>query len=150
MAVVQEILEALDSKVSTILPDYKKSKFNYFLDRNNRLSSKKIYAIRPDTGKSTVGTTLSATFDQNFEVILSDIYQDKNDSDADLTAKIISLHSDVEKLYLELYQRRLDLPSAMVLVVQLVDLSSPELDTDNNTVNIVGTFSIKYRSQLGV
>ena len=150
MAIVAEILEAMDAKVSSLLPDYKKSKFNYFIDRNNRVTSKKVYAIRPDTGKTTIGTTLSATFDQNFEVVLSDIYLDKNDTDKDLGDKILALHGDLEVLYLELYQRRLDLPSAKVLVVSLVDLSAPELDTDNSTVSLTATFAVKYRSQIGV
>ena len=148
MAIVADILNALDLQVINTLPTYKKSKFNYFLEKNNRVTSKKIYAIRPDTGKSTVGTTLSATFDQNFEVILSDIYLDKNDSDLDLSNKILTLHGDVELLYLELYLKRLNLSSAQVLVVQLVDISSPDLDIDNSTVSITATFSIKYRSQI--
>ncbi len=150
MAIVSEILTAMDAKIVATIPTYTKSKFNYFLEKNNRLTSRKIYALRPNTGKSVVGTTLSATFDQDFEVVLSDIYIDKNDSDKDLGERIISLHTDVETLYLELFQKRLNLTSAQVLLVSLVDLSNPEIDTDNSTVSITATFSIKYRSQITI
>jgi hypothetical protein len=148
MAIVSEILTAIDSKVSSILPNYKKAKFNYILEANNRVGSKKIYAIRPSSGRSVIGVTMTATFDHDFEVILSDIYQVKNDSDADLGDRITQLHSDLELLYRDLYQKRLNLTSAQVLLVQLVDLSVPEIDNDNDSVSITATFTVKYRSNL--
>lgn len=148
MAIVQDILVALETKVSSLLPTYKKSKFTYSIESNNRISAKKIYAIRTSSGSSVTGVTLSATFDQGFEVILSDIYQPKNDNDIDLVDKITQLHTDVETLYRDLYQRRLDLTSAQVLLVQLVDISVPEIDNDNDSVNITATFTVKYRSNL--
>jgi hypothetical protein len=148
MAIVSDILGALDAEVTSLLPAYKKSKFTYFIEKNNRVTSKKIYTIRPDSGKSAVGTTLSATFDQNFDVILSDIFQDKNDSDKDLADKILALHTDVETLYIQLFQKRLGLTSAQVLLVSLVDISAPEVDVDNSTVSLTATFGVKYRSQI--
>lgn len=148
MAIVQDILVALETKVSSLLPSYKKSKFTYSIESNNRISAKKIYAIRTSSGSSVTGVTLSATFDQGFEVILSDIYQPKNDNDIDLVDKITQLHTDIETLYRDLYQRRLDLTSAQVLLVQLVDISVPEIDNDNDSVNITATFTVKYRSNL--
>ena len=148
MAIVQDILTALDTKVSSLLPTYKKAKFTFDLAQNNRVSAKKIYGIRVDSGKSVTGITMSATFDQDFQVILSDIYQPKNDTDNNIADIINQLHSDTEIIYRDLYQKRLDLTSAQVLLVQLVDLSPPEIDTDNNSVSLIATFTVKYRSNL--
>lgn len=146
--IVRDILGALDSKVSEILPTYNKSVYVYDLDKNNRKAMKKIYAIRTQAGTSTSGVLQSVTMSQDFEVILSDIYQPKGDNDRDIETKILSIHDDIEKLYKEIYQKRLDLSSAQVLLVELVDITAPEIDIDNNYVSIGLTFKVKYRTPI--
>jgi hypothetical protein len=146
--IVQDILTALEAKVASLLPTYKKSPFNYELEKNNRKGAKKIYAIRVEAGASSTGVLQSVTIDQNFEVILSDIYQPKNDNDKDLESKILSIHTDIETIYKDVYQKRLDLTSAKVLLVEVVDLSKPEIDLDNSSISIIATFKIRYRTQI--
>lgn len=146
--IVEDILNALESKINSLLPTYKKSHFSYELEKNNRKSAKKIYAIRVIGGISTNGVLQSITVDQGFEVILSDIFQPKNDNDKDMESKILSINGDIEILYKDIYQKRLDLTSAKVLLVEIVEISKPEIDTDNCSVSINATFKIRYRTQI--
>jgi hypothetical protein len=143
--IVQEIVDAIEINIQSLLPTYKKASFVYDLSLNNRKQSKKIYAITPQSASNVSGSTLTVTLDHSFDVTLSDAYSPKNDSDINLQDKILEIHNDIESLYKELFQRRLGL--AKVLVVQVVDISSPEIDNDNNTVAITASFSIKYRKE---
>lgn len=148
MAVVNEILDALESKVNALFPTYVKAKFAYQIEKNNRKTSEKIYTIKPLSGSSTEGVTLSATFSQDFEVLFSDIYQPKNGNDDNITDKIIVLNGMIQDLNKEVFQKRLDLTSAKVLLVQLVGISEPLVDLENNTIAMSATFTINYRFQL--
>jgi hypothetical protein len=143
--IVQEIVDAIEINIQSLLPTYKKASFVYDLSLNNRKQSKKIYAITPQSASNVSGSTLAITLDHSFDVTLSDAYSPKNDSDINLQDKILEIHNDIESLYKELFQRRLGL--AKVLVVQVVDISSPEIDNDNNTVALTASFSIKYRKE---
>lgn len=143
--IVQEIVDAIEINIQALLPTYKKASFVYDLGLNNRKQSKKIYAITPQSASNVSGSTLTVTLDQTFDVTLSDTYSPKNDSDISLQDKVLEIHSDIETIYKELFQRRLGL--AKVLVVQVVDISSPEVDNDNNTVAITASFSVKYRKE---
>lgn len=148
MAVVNEILDALEDQVNTLFPTYSKAKFAYQIEKNNRKSSEKIYTIKPLSGSSVEGVTLSATFAQDFEVLFSDIYQPKNGNDDNITDKILVLNGMIQDLNKEVYQKRLSLTSAKVLLVQLVGISEPLIDLENNTISISATFTINYRFQL--
>jgi hypothetical protein len=143
--IVQEIVDAIEINIQALLPTYKKASFVYDLSLNNRKQSKKVYAITPQSASNVSGSTLTVTLDQTFDVTLSDTYSPKNDSDINLQDKVLEIHSDIETVYKELFQRRLGL--AKVLVVQVVDISSPEIDNDNNTVSLTASFSVKYRKE---
>lgn len=145
--IVDDIVNAIEGEITTLLPSYKKAAFVYDLARNNRKQSKKIYAIVPDSATSVTGTVQAITLDHNFNVTLSDIYKPSGDTDTDLQDKVLAIHTDIETLYKELFQRRLGLPSVRVLVVQIVDIAAPEVDQDNNFVSITATFNIKYRKE---
>ena len=61
---------------------------------------------------------------------------------------ILSIHNDIETIYKEIYQKRLDLTSAKVLLVEVVEISAPEVDLENNSINISATFKVRYRTQI--
>lgn len=143
--IVSDIVSAIETNINSILPEYKKAAFVYDLGLNNRKQGKKIYSIRPGQASSVSGSTTTITLDHDFTVTLSDIYNPKNDSDSAVQDKVLEIHEDIEELYKFVFQRKLGL--ARVLVVQVVDISEPELDNDNNTVAITVTFSIKYRKE---
>lgn len=148
MSVASEILAALELKVGTLFPSFKKAKFAYEIEKNNRKNSTKIYAVKPLGGSSTQGMTLSATFSQDFEVLFSDIYNPKNDTDSQITTVILDLQDKVQDLNKEILQKRLELTSAKVLLVQLVGISEPNIDLENNSVSVSATFTINYRVML--
>jgi hypothetical protein len=148
MSVASEILAALETKVADLFPTFKKAKFSYEIEKNNRKNSTKIFAVKPLGGNSTSGMTLSATFSQDFAVVLSDIYNPKNDTDSQITTVILDLQDKIQDLNKDILQKRLDLTSAKVLLVQLVGISEPEIDLENNSVTITATFTINYRVML--
>jgi hypothetical protein len=143
--IVSDIIDAIESQINSILPEYKKAAFVYDLGLNNRKQAKKVYAIKPGSASNVTGSTMTITLDHDFDVTLSDIYNPKNDSDSSLQDKVLEMHEDIEELYKVLFQRKLGL--VKVLVVQVVDISEPDIDNDNNTVSLTVTFSIKYRKE---
>lgn len=145
MGIVEDIQKAIEASINTLLPLYKMAKFSYEFDKNNRKSSTKIYAVRPLSGSTISGSTLAASFSHEFEVLFSDVFTPKNDSDSEIREKIFQLNESIQILYKEIYQKRLGLASTKVLLVSLVGISGPEIDQENNSVTVTATFTINYR-----
>lgn len=145
MSAISEILDLVEDKVATLLPDYKAMPFVYELDLNDRLASKN-YGVRLGSASTIAGTNHAATFDHAVEIDLTQRYEPKKATgDSDLRAKISLISSDIETLYKEFYRRPGSLTSASLLVIAPVDLSAPNIDNNNNLITITLTLSVKYR-----
>jgi hypothetical protein len=146
MSVAREIEAKLIEKISELLPSYKQLPYVYNIELNDRLADKN-FGVVIGSASSIDGTNRALTYDHNFDLILSQRWTPKRGGvgDKDLRDKISSIIGDHEILAKELYRRPLSLLSANLLIISPLELSAPEVDNDNNIVNITLTLSIKYR-----
>jgi hypothetical protein len=146
MSVVEELLTKLDEKIKAILLDYKPLPYVYNIELNDRLADKN-FGILVGSASSIEGANRALTYDHNFEVVLSQRWIPKRGGagDKDLRDKISLIMGDHEKIAKEVYRRPLALDSANLLIISPLELSAPEVDNDNNIVNVTLTLSIKYR-----
>lgn len=147
MSVLNDILDLIESRVNTLLPDYKIAPFVYSYELNERLAVKN-YGIRVAGASSIAGTNKAVTIDQSIQIDLTQRYEPKKShGDKDLRDKIGLISEDIESLYKDLYRRPMAVPSAHLLIIAPLDLSEPSIDNNNNFVTITLTLSVKYRVQ---
>lgn len=145
MSIVLDIKNALELRINSILPSFKRSKFVFDIISNpsNMIN---VYAIRPLDAQTVSGSNKTATIDQEFEIELATRYNTANESDTDLEIKVYNLYQEHEKLYKNLFRENFLLDR--VLVVQSFRLTRPDISSENNFVSIIATYSIKYRTEV--
>ena len=144
--IVKDISDAFIAQSLALLTDYKKAPYQWNIDLNNRKQSQKIIAVKPLGSASVSGSLRTITNDQEFSVILSDIYLNKGDNDNDLNTRIYAMYEDVETLYKNLMLRKLAIST--VLGVLIVDIKEPTINEEDKYVSIETTFSVKYKKDI--
>lgn len=147
MGVVSEIKAAIEEKVE-LVSGFTQAPFRYDFQKNNKNRSTNIYAVRIGESNSISGTNQTLTQDRTFEVYLSTRFGRNGSDDVAIDNAIISLIDMHELISVQLFRRELVITSARLLVVDAIDISSPEIDNDNDIVSILATYSMKFR--LGV
>jgi len=144
---VQQIVTALLASLTTLLPSYEQAKFQWEMTKNT--TKKPVFAVRAVAGSNVSGTNNAITIDQSFEVELMRTWKGQaGTKDSDLDTQIMTMFSDGELVWRSTFLRRLDIDPGQVLLVSVVDISEPAIDNENNTVGLVITFTVKYRTAI--
>lgn len=142
MSAQTDILNAIESRVNTVLSSYKRLKYSYDIEKNNKRASDDAYGIGAGAGSSVEGTFQSITMDQEFFVILTKDFGGRSDDNAERTA-LKAIYDDMETLYRDLFQSKLGIPSVVYLVSEL-SLDEPEKIADN-VISVRMSFTVKHR-----
>lgn len=142
MSAQTDILNAIESRVNVVLPSYKRLKYSYDVEKNNKRASDDAYGIGAGAGSSVEGTFRTITMDQEFFVILTKDFGGRSDDNAERTA-LKAIYDDMETLYRDLFQSKLGIPSVVYLVSEL-SLDEPEKIADN-VISVRMSFTVKHR-----
>jgi hypothetical protein len=142
MSAQTDILNAIESRVNVVLPSYKRLKYSYDVEKNNKRASDDAYGIGAGAGSSVEGTFRTITMDQEFFVILTKDFGGRSDDNAERTA-LKAIYDDMETLYRDLFQSKLGIPSVVYLVSEL-SLDEPEKIADN-VISVRMGFTVKHR-----
>jgi len=142
MSAQADILNAIESRVNAVLPSYKRLKYSYDLEKNNKRASDDAYGIGAGAGSSVEGTFRTITMDQEFFVILTKDFGGRSDDNAERTA-LKAIYDDMETLYRDLFQSKIGIPSVVYLVSEL-SLDEPEKIADN-VISVRMSFTVKHR-----
>lgn len=142
MSAQTDILNAIESRVNTVLSSYKRLKYSYDVEKNNKRASDDAYGIGAGAGSSVEGTFRTITMDQEFFVILTKDFGGRSDDNAERTA-LKAIYDDMENLYRDLFQSKIGIPSVVYLVSEL-SLDEPEKIADN-VISVRMSFTVKHR-----
>ena len=142
MSAQTDILNAIESRVNAVLSSYKRLKYSYDVEKNNKRASDDAYGIGAGAGSSVEGTFRTITMDQEFFVILTKDFGGRSDDNAERTA-LKAIYDDMETLYRDLFQSKIGIPSVVYLVSEL-SLDEPEKIADN-VISIRMSFTVKHR-----
>ena len=142
MSAQTDILNAIESRVNAVLPSYKRLKYSYDVEKNNKRASDDAYGIGAGAGSSVEGTFKTITMDQEFFVILTKDFGGRSDDNAERSA-LKAIYDDMETLYRDLFQSKLGIPSVVYLVSEL-SLDEPEKIADN-VISVRMSFTVKHR-----
>jgi len=146
MGAVDAVVTGLYVEAEAVIPEYKKAPHVWLREKNT--DKKPLIAVRPGSGASTSGTNRAVTIDQSFEVELTRTWKPQAGlKGSDLDAQILQMQEDQEKVWRRIFQRRFNAEPSVVLVVSAFDISSPEVDNENNTVSLLVTYQVVYRSE---
>lgn len=145
MSAQTDILNAIESRVNVVLPSYKRLKYSYDLEKNNKRTSDDAYGIGAGAGSSVEGTFRTITMDQEFFVILTKDFGGRSDDNAERTA-LKAIYDDMETLYRDLFQSKLGIPAVVYLVSEL-SLDEPEKIADN-VMSVRMNFTVKHRKTI--
>jgi len=145
MSAQTDILNAIESRINAVLPSYKRLKYSYDLEKNNKRASDDAYGIGAGASSSVEGTFRTITMDQEFFVILTKDFGGRNDDNAERTA-LKAIYDDMETLYRDLFQSKLGIPAVVYLVSEL-SLDEPEKIADN-VISIRMNFTVKHRKTI--
>ena len=145
MSAQTDILNAIESRVNVVLPSYKRLKYSYDLEKNNKRTSDDAYGIGAGAGSSVEGTFRTITMDQEFFVILTKDFGGRSDDNAERAA-LKAIYDDMETLYRDLFQSKLGIPAVVYLVSEL-SLDEPEKIADN-VMSVRMNFTVKHRKTI--
>jgi len=145
MSLVEEIKNAIESYVQTLLPTFEKSQYVWDSSLNSDSKSKKFFAIKPSSASFVSGTCRTITVEQEFILEIGDSFRNKRDTDLDTDEKIYSIYEAHETIYKAIMRDNFGI--ARVQVVSGFSLDAPVIDNENKNVKIESTFTIKYRTE---
>jgi hypothetical protein len=142
MSAPTDILTAIETRVGSVLPSYKRLEHSYDLEANSSRVSDGAYGVGSGAANSAEGTLRTLTLDHEFFVILSKKFGGRSGDAADRAA-LKQIYDDIELLYKDLFQSKLGIPSIVYLVSEL-SLDTPELIGDN-VISVRMNFIVKHR-----
>ncbi len=116
------------------------------ISKNTFKGNEKRFAVLPKGGSEQSGAIGYVTFEQDFEVILTDGYINKPLSDSQSQAKAITLQDLAFSIYKDLIQTKCG--SVACISVRDLSLGEPQFLDKDNVVIQSATFKVKYRTQL--
>jgi hypothetical protein len=145
MSLVEQIKNAIESYIGTLLPNFSSSQYIWEPLNNSESKSKLYYAIRPRSASFVTGTCNTITIDQDFVIELGDSFRNKKDTDSDADEKIYAIYLAHETIYKALMRDNFNI--ARVQVVSGFNINEPEVNKDNKTVKIESIFTVRYRTE---
>lgn len=144
MSIVEQIKTAIESYISSNLPEFAKAPYNWTVDLNS-YSKKRYFAVRTGAATFVNGTCRTITIDQSFEIELSASYNNRGDTENDADSKIMELYAAHETIYRNIMRDNFNI--GRVQVVSALDIDAPLVDNENKACRILATYTIKYRTE---
>jgi hypothetical protein len=144
MSNISTIISAIKSQAATFLGStYSELPYAYNIAQNSKAVAKKGYTVRPLATSEYEYTNRTVSFDQNFEFILNDIYLPSTSNDSAKRSAIIALYDKALSLYALMVSTRLG--SNLVILVNNMSISEPEVLEESDYVTIRMVFSVKHK-----
>jgi len=147
MGKVQDIVSAIKTRVQTVATGYTELSYAKDLAKNTFKDNHKRFGVLPKGAVETQGIVRHATFDQDFELVLTQGFINKPMSDSEEQSKAIELQDLIQSIYLDLVQTKVGLPSTCIIVADL-NIDAPETNDQHKLLVQKASFKIKYRINL--
>ena len=145
MNFVNEIIDAIESEIETLLPVYKKLDYIYDLTRNSFTGQDTAYGVLPDQSSFSDGnTTCSYMLDHTFRVMLTRNFFNSGD-DISQREAIEQLYIDMDSIAHSLIWQKLG--KSYIIKLSFAGTEPPEELNESDVAVLIGTFIIKYRRQ---
>ena len=145
MSIVEEIKNAIENYLGTLLPQYGKSQNIWDTSLNSDSKTKTYFSVRPQTANFTRGTCNTISVEQEFVIEIGGTFRNRKDTDLDADEKVYSIYEAHETIYKAMMRDNFGI--SRVQVVSGFTISTPEIDNNNKSVRIESTFTVNYRTE---
>lgn len=146
MGKVQDIVSALKTSVQSVATGYSELAYAKDLSKNTFKDNQKKFGILPKEANETTGPMGFITFNQTFELILTNGFINKPMSDSEEQAKGIELQDLAQSIYKSIGLTKAGLPGTIIMASDLrIDSSET---TEQKLVIQRATFNIRYKLNL--
>ncbi len=146
MSNVRELVDALKTVTGTFLTDFQELDHVYDVEKNHALETTKGWGVIAEDISLVSGETCHNTYDQTFQVLLTDYYVTSTDGDKCKQDAIIELLCKGQEVYDEYVRTKVYLKH-IIIIINDMNISIEELDDHKSVVARV-TFNIKYRNMI--
>lgn len=143
---VRELVNALKTVTAGYLTDFQELDHVYEVEKNHAIESKSGWGVIAEDISLVSGETNHNTYDQTFQVLLTDYYVTSVDGDLCKQDAVIALLDKSHCLYDEFVRTKLYLKH-IIIIINDMNVSIEELD-DHKSVIVRLTFNIKYRNMV--
>lgn len=146
MGSVQNIVSALKTTIQGVATGYSELAYAKDISKNTFKDSQKKFGVIPKEANETNGTLGFLTFEQSFEIILTNGFINKPMTDSEEQTKSIELQDLAQSIYKQIGNTKAGLPGTVIMVSDL--RLEPSETSDQKIVIQRGTFNIKYKLNL--
>ncbi len=140
------ITSSIKTIVQTVLgADYKELNYSIEIPKNSFKGNEKRYSVLPKSFNENSGVIGFINIEQEYELILTDMFINKSMSDKDQRTKTENLQDKIILIYKEIVKQKAG--SATCIQVKDLSVSDPEY-LDTSIILLKATFKIKYRTQI--
>ncbi len=140
-----EILNAIDSRLGLLLPNHKRLKYSYELEKNNLRNGANAWGAGIGAGDpDDSGVIKSITLNQSFFVVVTEKFTNRSDDSA-LIESMKTVYDNLEMVFLDFTSSKIGIPS-IILIVEQPTLDEPD-KVGENTISVKANFIIKHRKK---
>lgn len=139
------ILEAMELRMIALDLGRSQLDYTYDLEKNGKRAETDAYGIGVGAGDEVAGVNKSLTLDQEFFVVLTEVYTNRSD-DSNETAALKRIYDDLEFITRDFANTKLGAPD-LVLTVQQTSIEEPTKISDT-TVAVRANFTVKHRATI--
>lgn len=136
-----DILNAIDTRMTALLPSYGRLKYSYEVEKNSSRSDDS-WGAGAGAGEWETGVNRAVTLNQEFFVVIAQRFQNRSGDDNEISA-LKTAYDNIETIFLDFASSKLGIPT-VVLVVDSLSLDEPE-KIGENTIAVRARFNIKHR-----
>jgi len=144
----KQIIEGIEGRIESVLPDYRKLRYYYDVEKNDYKGNDERFAVIPMGVESQEGVIRSITVNQDFQIVLTDGYRNGPKDDENLQDKIKALYDKMDDVLNDLFINKLGVPT-IVLLSTLSGFDEPEILEENKVAVLRMNIIVRYRRSIG-
>ena len=144
MRASQDIIEAINNRLSVLLPTHKPLDYNYLVEKNSFHVNDNRYGVSVGDATKIDTVTCAFTITQSFNIILTANYSSVDQDDKALINSIFKLEDYITMILSDLYKNKIGLPN-LILQVNPIGIDSPLIIESSQLVILSSTIGIQYR-----
>jgi hypothetical protein len=143
---VEQITNAIEAKIVTLVTNSVKLSHTIEIDKNNFQRNKNRHGVRPLSAANPININGCVVLEQPFQVILTEGYINRGGNDSKQETARDLLYNRIDTVMKDLLQSKIGL--SFVVNVGFISLNSPEYLEEDSIAILRGDFTLLYAQAL--
>jgi hypothetical protein len=146
--VVEQLIDGFETTIQNVLgSDWKNLDYIFEIEKNSLNRDPQKFGVRSLGAFSDTGVTRAMTMNHDFEIMLTDLYINRDGSDEKQRQAVEGLYNKVYKIFNEMFLTKAGKPD-IVMTVNRLSIGEPEFFDDDNVAALRSQITVIYRQRL--